>query len=97
MENAINAGKRVDGAVTPHVFMSEKWLSNFNRVAEGGEEGGGAASITIAEGLITSIELTLGWNTDVKVTNEEPMAIVLPQLEVAGGVPVRYLQVGNAS
>ena len=38
----------------------KKRLSNFNRAGEGGEEGGRAASIAIAEGLVTRIEPTFG-------------------------------------
>ena len=61
----------MDGAATPHVLTSEKRLSNFNKAGEGGEEGGGAASIAIAQGLGTRIEPAFGWMTNIEITNAE--------------------------
>ena len=92
----------MDGAVPPHVFTSEKRLSNFNGAGRR-QRGGGAASIVIAEGRATRVEPTSGWITNVEVANEETahhpglLATALPQHEDVGGVPARYLQVGSAS
>ena len=93
----------VDGAVTPHVLTCDEKLSNVNRAGEGGEEGGSADGITIAACLVTRVDPALSWVTHVETTNEETqyrrcmLAVVLPQHEVAAGVLVGYLLVGNAS
>ena len=47
-ENAINAGQRVDQTITPLILTCKVKLSELDRAEEGGEEGGGAASIVMA-------------------------------------------------
>ena len=74
-ENAINAGQRVDGAVTPHVLTCEERLSNVNRAGEGGEEGGSADGITIAACLVTRVDPAFSWVTHVETTNRKPNTV----------------------
>ena len=74
-ENAINARQRADGAVTPHVLEFEEKLNNHNREGEGSEKSGSTASITIAQYLGTRVGPTLGWVTNVEITNEKPNTV----------------------
>ena len=70
-EDTVNAGKRVDRTIAPFVLPCEERLCNFDIAGKGGKEGGGAAGVTIAEGLAARVESSLVWIANVEVANEE--------------------------
>ena len=93
-KKAVNARQGINGTISPQILASEAGLGNLKSAWEGGEEGGGAASVTIIECLGAGVEPAFGWFADVEVTNEEPHSIKVrgPSTSSSTNSPSKFLK-----